>query len=221
MSVFLGAGGKVLVGPGGKVADSSDCCCGGGACCNGSVCSPSASRAACEAGGGVYLGDGTDCMPVDCTCCAILTPYTTMTFSGQVLGCATGTVNLPTKTWSRVPGGPGCSLVVYTWSIGTNCLCQFQARDCFPPTETDTIFIDQTGDCDDPNYGACLFAAEFSCNDQTVLFGGSTDGFVCCSGSNASVSSSTYPIGPGTIDVTLPSSSGDPSISFRFVLTLS
>ncbi len=34
MSVFLGAGGKVLLGTGGKVATSSDCCCGGCTFCS-------------------------------------------------------------------------------------------------------------------------------------------------------------------------------------------
>lgn len=54
-------GGKPLL-VGGKVALSDDCCCdqGGGGCCIDGVCSV-LSQTDCEAAGGQYLGDGTNC----------------------------------------------------------------------------------------------------------------------------------------------------------------
>lgn len=218
MSVFLGAGGKVLLGPGGKVANSSDCCCGGGACCNGSVCTPGMSRADCEAGGGIYLGDGSTCLPVDCTCCPTLARFNTITFSGQVIGCDGGTINLPAVSWTRAASLPGCTLTVGTFATDSNCGCQFQAKNCFPFVEVDQLFIDNTGGCP---YGGCLLSAEFFCNDGTVLLSGSTDTDCCVGGSNAQDISShgPYDITSGSLDVTYASDT-NPAISFRYIITL-
>ncbi len=74
MAVFL-KDGKVLLTADGKVATSTDCCCGGttGGCCIDGVCSI-LSVADCASGGGNYLGDGSTCSGVDCTmgaCCTL------------------------------------------------------------------------------------------------------------------------------------------------------
>lgn len=51
----------------GKVALSDSCCCGGGACCVGTNCSAS-TREACDAVGGLYMGDDSVCDDTICNC---------------------------------------------------------------------------------------------------------------------------------------------------------
>lgn len=220
MPVYI-LGDQVLVN-GDSVATSEDCCCGeGGACCDeDDVCYIAGSQSECEAVGGTYLGDGSTCGPVDCTCCPILARFNTITFSGEIIGCTGGTITLPLKIWGRVVPPPGCDLSLYEWSTDSNCGCQFNAQNCFPFTESDFIAIDQTGDCDDLNYGSCLLAAQFFCNDGTVLLSGSAVPPCCTETGIDTTSHGPYDITGGGLDVTYPSDT-NPAIRFHYNITLS
>lgn len=193
--------------------------CSTGACCTDGICTDGVTRDDCEGGGGLYLGNGSTCEPVDCTCCPILARFNTITFSGQVIGCDGGIIDLPEVSWTRASSGPGCSLSVGQFATDSNCGCQFQAKNCFPFVEVDQLFIDNTGGCP---YGGCLLSAEFFCDDGTVLLSGAADVTCCVGGANAEDLSphGPYDITSGSLDVTYASDT-NPAISFRYIITLS
>jgi hypothetical protein len=199
---------------------------GTGACCNldDFSCTDGVTRAACEASGGIYLGDDRICEETTCTCCPHLDPYTTITFGGKVIGCTDGDVTMPAQTWTKTIPAPGCNLDYPQWYNGSDCGCEFQAQNCFPFTEVGSLFIDENeGACADPfsHCSGCCFAANISCNNgednATVTFSGSTNS-PCCDSSEDISNHGPYNITGGTIDVTVPSDS-NPSIQYRFVIT--
>lgn len=82
MPVYLGSGGKVLLGPGGKVATSSACCCGGGGGCPDPGCPPITVSASVT-----FSVDDTESFG-----CDFHASKTETLFSGEVIDdiCATG-----------------------------------------------------------------------------------------------------------------------------------
>lgn len=208
--------------------DGTDCGppdpCHVGACCDPDtdICTEGSNLEDCTGGGGVYLGNGSTCDGVDCGCCPVLARFSSVSFSGEVLGCTGGTVSLPEKSWTRVASGGGCDVNNFEFATDSNCLCQFQAQNCFPFTEVDYVAVDDIGNCDDPNsYAGCLLIAHISC-DGTVTLEGATDGGAqCCDKFSFLSPTAPYDISSGSLDVTINCDGGDTSVQFRFIISLS
>jgi hypothetical protein len=197
--------------------------CNVGACCDPGtfVCTDGVSHDDCVSAGGIYIGNGSTCVATECNCCPFLDHYTAISFSGQVIGCSGGTVSLPSKTWTKVASGGGCDVDTFQFATDLNCSCQFNAQNCFPFTEVDYIEIDDVGDCDSPaSYNGCVELAHINCADGTVTFEASTS-TTCCSLHPGAIlfTAGPYDLTGGSVDVTVVSDT-DPTIRFRFILTL-
>lgn len=199
-----------------------------GACCNVTnfFCSSNISHDDCVNIGGIYLGNGSACSETDCTCCPELDHYTTITLSGQVLGCSSGTVNLPAQSWTRVTASAGCTMNPQEFDYTGSCFCGFNAYNCHPFTNVDYIAIDETGGCADPfSFGANYFLrATIDCSTGTVTF----DGYALPSAPAPACNNAQIitPVGPydftnGPIDITVNADTGDTTIQFRFIFSLS
>jgi len=195
--------------------------CQTGACCNLTthVCTEDTNHDDCVASGGIYLGNGSDCVGQACDCCPMFAHYTQLHFSGQVLGCAAGTIAIPEKIWTKVASGGGCALNDFEFAVDSNCLCTFQAQNCIPFTEVPFVATDEIGNCADPgSFNGCVFVANILCSGAVTFDGSSTTAPICCDQSVLLSSSGPYDLTDGAIDVTIPVSGG---ISFRFLLSLS
>lgn len=224
MSVYL-LNGAPLLAPGG-IATSSNCCCGG-ACCNltNFTCTTNVTHNACVNSGGIYLGDGSTCSEGDCTCCPMFNHYTQIHLSGQVLNCSSGTVNMPEQIWSKVASGGGCTMNPQEFAVDANCSCAFNAYNCFPFTNVNYIAIDETGGCADPfNFASNYFLrAQINCDGSVYFDGGATPiaPAPACATALILTPAGPYDLTAGAIDVTVNADSGDTSIQFRFILSLS
>lgn len=164
-------------------------------------------------GGNVATSDACCCGG---TCCPLFFGYTTITFDGEVLGCGTPPT-LPEKVWTRSSGFPSCTLSLHEWSVDPACGCQFFAQNCFPFVPDNEIDIDQTGDCSDINYGACLLTAQIDCNTGLASLAGSANP-PCCDISGADLSFHVYDISSGFLDVTYASDT-NPLVRFHYTIT--
>lgn len=204
----------------GTTCDPNPCPSNTGACCNLDTfeCTDGVTHDDCVASGGIYLGDGSACSETTCECCPVFDHYTEIHFSGQVIGCSGGTINLPEKIWTRVASGAGCDVDTFQFATDVNCECSFKAQNCFPFTEVDYIEIDDTGSCD-ALYSGCVELAHILC-DGTVNFEASTSAGTCCDVNSALNLVGPYDLTAGPIDLTFSADVGDPSIQFRFILSL-
>lgn len=154
----------------GKVALSDACCCGG-ACCTtdlwpANVCTQS-SQADCEAGGGNYLGDGTECADIFCNegaCCEFDGDCT----ETQDFFCGTCIV-----------GAGSCFMGYGTTCETTRCegaCCCFPAGDCLG---FDLTYAECTAACPTPpNTSGWLLNGDC----ETLGCGEEATGACCCAG---------------------------------------
>lgn len=123
--------------------DDPDICLGG--CCDflSSLCSVESLDDCPAESGNTWLGYGTDCTDVDCTCCPFFTFYTTLKFSGSVSGRCD--VTFPEQTWTKVfpfPSNPGAH--EFRYDNG----CVFEAGTCDGAAANTFLLIDSDGTCD-------------------------------------------------------------------------
>lgn len=133
---------------GGHVSDAENCddpnsCLGG--CCDffSSTCSVTALDDCDALSGNTWLGYGTDCTGVDCTCCPFFKFYNTLKFSGSVSGRCN--LTFPEQTWTKVfpfPGSPGAHEFAYDTG------CVFNAGTCTGTAANTFLLIDVDGTCD-------------------------------------------------------------------------
>lgn len=129
---------------------------------------------------------------------------------------------MPAVVFTRAVAGGGCNLDYPNFSTGSECGCQFQAQNCFPFTEVDSIGIDETGGCADPfAFGtAGVLQATISCNTGSgfaqILLAGNANP-PACEAAIDTMFHGPYDITgiPFTLDVTYASDS-NPSISFHY-----
>lgn len=170
----------------------------------------------------VYLGDtgkvllGSDgkvatssgCCCGGTGCCDILQPFTTLTLSGTITGCAAGSGSMGSVAFTRVAAPFGCDLDHLQWSKDSNCGCQFNAQNCVPFIEAGEIHSDNTNEsCDDPDYGLCQVIAVIDCTNRNVQFqvgSSGTPSSPCCT--TADTAASGF--------FSIPSSAGSISVSF-------
>ncbi len=172
----------------------------------------------------VLLDSGLVSTSEDCCCggggcCDFLEPFTTITVSGNVIGCGSGGGSMGLVMFNRVVAPPGCDLSIHEWSKDSNCGCLFQAQNCVPFIEVSEVHTDNTNDnCLDPNYGRCGLIAAIDCGTGKVQFFASSIGLVCCD-QIANLTTGLYDIpgSAGSIDDTL-TSDDNPAISFHFTL---
>lgn len=194
---------------GGHPSDADNCddpntCLGG--CCDPStfLCSVE-SLDDCIADLGTWVGYGTDCTGVDCTCCPFFAFYNTVRFSGTITGCG-ATITLPEQIWTKVAYPPSLnefSILSCTAFIATTCA----------GTDQTAILIDSDGNC---TTGEAYMTADFAtaCGPY-VLFTGTVND--CNGGGPVQVGGTDFEdFSSGSLTVAYDSGSGQ---TFTFNLT--
>ncbi len=203
MSVYL-QDGMVLL-DSGMVATDEGCCCG----CSGGCCDPDTSicsiqtRDDCIAASHIFLGCGTTCDGVDCSCCPFFAFRTTVKFSGNIVGSCLGSpIFIPEQTWTKV--ATITDFNQFECDGGTGCF--FNAGTCAGITPF--IFIDSNGNCS----GNATMSVLIGGNGQAGQFTGTV---ISCGSSFTD--GLTYDFSSGVLDVSF----SNAGITYNFHLEAS
>ena len=147
--------------PCGRVYQAEISCaqpCIDGGCCVGPFCQPTAGRQACEALGGVYQGDGTQCLQLSCTPPSNDDCANAITFNvGDTLiaDLRLATITGPTEPPVCSQGG-GVGSVWYKFT-GTNLPVRIEScsSDATDPNASDAIIAVYTGTCGNLTLRSC------------------------------------------------------------------